>query len=261
MDLLALPAQFLGSEVRRLREERGWRQDDLAERIGFSDALIGYVETCQRTPTERFTAACDEVFETGDYLGKLCRLVRQFATPNAPLSELLASATTLQLSDPLLVPALMWTDNYATAAFAASSLPEDRITKLVKNRIQLAELLKATPQLNVWCVIDETTLYRPIGGRSTLREQAKHLMDLIDTRRVIIQVLKTTSPTIPLLRQPQIAMSFPDGTSLAHTPNLNPTDTCERYTPADAHQRAFDLLRAAAQPAGISQGIIATAAR
>jgi transcriptional regulator with XRE-family HTH domain len=261
MDLLALPARFLGSEVRRLREERGWSQEQLAERIGFSDALIGYVETCQRAATERFAGACDETFGTSGYLTRLAELTRQFATPNAPLAELLASATTLQISDPLLVPALMWTDNYAKAVLAASSLPEDRISQLAEQRIQLAELLKATPELNVWCVLDETTLYRPIGGRTTLREQAKHLIDLIDTRRVIIQILKTTSPTIPLLRQPQVILSFPDGTSLAHVPNLDPNDTTERYAPAEPHHRAFDLLRAAAQPAGISQGIIATAAR
>jgi transcriptional regulator with XRE-family HTH domain len=261
MDLHALPAQFLGLEVRRLREERGWTQDDLATHIGFSDALIGYVETLQRTPTERFAAACDAAFETGDYLSRVCKLVRRFGTPHAPLAELLQQATTLELSDPLLVPALMWTENYAKAVLAASSLPEHAVAALVAGRIQLVELLAAKPELNVWCVIDETTLYRPIGGRERLREQAMHLMDLINTRRVIIQVLKTISPTVPLLRQPQVVLSFPDGTSLAHIPNLAPEDTAERYAPAEQHQRAFDLLRAAALPAGLSQGIIATAAR
>jgi transcriptional regulator with XRE-family HTH domain len=261
MDLNALPAQFLGQEVRRLREERGWTQGELAERIGFSDALIGYIETSQRTPTQRFTAACDGIFETGEYLSRLCQLVRQFATPHAPLPELLESATTLQLSDPLLVPSLMRTRNYAKAVMAASCLPEKNVTDILASRIRLADLLEAKPELTVWAIIDETTLYRPLGGRATLREQCKALIDFIETGRVIIQVLKTTSPMIPLLRVPQVVLGFADGTSLAHVPNLAPNDTCERYAPVDSHLRAFDLLRAAALPPGLSQGAIATAAR
>jgi CRISPR-associated protein Csd2 len=38
MDLHALPGQFFGLEVRRLREDTRWSQAELAERTGFSDA-------------------------------------------------------------------------------------------------------------------------------------------------------------------------------------------------------------------------------
>ena len=261
MDLHALPGEFFGAEVRGLREDRGWSQAELAERIGYSDALVGYIETNQRTPTERFAAACDSAFDTDTCLSRLCRLARHFATPHASLADLQRSATSLQLADPLLVPSLMQTEDYARAALQANCLPEDIADELLASRLRLVDLLEHTPSLGTWAVIDETSLYRPVGSRETLRLQLKELITLVDTGRVIIQVLKTTSPMTPLLRQPHMILGFADGTSLAWTSNVAPSDTTDRYAPADASIRAFDLLRAAALPPGISRGLIASATR
>jgi transcriptional regulator with XRE-family HTH domain len=261
MDINALPGQFVGAEIRRLREDAGWTQSELAERIGFSDALIGYIETSQRTITARFAAACDEVFETDGSIGRLCQLARGFATPQQPLDELLRTATSLQLADPLLVPPLTWTDDYARAAFAAFAMPDDIIAAVLAQRLQLADLLKSSPDLSAWLIIDETTLYRPVGTPTILRKQLKALIDLIDTGRVIAQVIKTTSPTIALMSRPHLVLGFADGTSLATMPNLAPDDRVDRYVPADPHIHAFNLLRAAAMPPGLSQGLIASATR
>jgi transcriptional regulator with XRE-family HTH domain len=262
MDINALPGHFVGAEVRRLRDEAGWTQGELAERTGFSSALVGYIETNQRTITERFAAACDAAFGTGGYLTRLCPLARTFATPNKPLPELLRAAVSLQLADPLLVPPLAWIDDYAKAALTARAVPEDTIGELLKERVWLGDLLEASPNLSAWLIIDETTLYRPVGTTAILRAQLKALIELINTTgRVIAQIIKTTSPTIPLMSQPHFVLGFADGTSLAPVPSLEPGDQTERYTPPDPHLHAFNLLRAAALPPGISQGIIANATR
>lgn len=261
MDLTSLPGQFFGTELRRLREHHRWTQSALAERIGFSDAMVGYIENAHRIATERFAAACDTAFDTGTYLSRLCGMARRFGAPRAPLRDLLRAATTLRLSDPLLVPALVQTDDYARAAMTAHCLPDEQADELMATRARLADLLDATAELRAWLVIDETTLYRPLGGRQAHRAQLKELLSLADTRRVVVQVLKTTSPTLPLLRVPRQLLSFPDGTGAAHLPDHASEDGDERYGDPDRHAHAFDLLRAAALPPGVSRGRIAEACR
>ena len=43
-------AADVGDRIRQLRESKGWKQSDLAVRIGVSRAAIGYYETGTRTP-------------------------------------------------------------------------------------------------------------------------------------------------------------------------------------------------------------------
>lgn len=93
----------------------------------------------------------------------------------------------------------------------------------------------------------------------TLRRQLWELAALADTRRV--QVPKTTSPTLPLPRIPRTVLGFSDGTRLARLDDLDPGNAHDRWAPAGTRRHAFDPLRAAALPPGVSRGALATAAR
>ena len=42
--------QIFASRLKLLREERGWSQEDLAERLGTSKSNISYYENCKREP-------------------------------------------------------------------------------------------------------------------------------------------------------------------------------------------------------------------
>lgn len=257
----ALPARHFGGEVRLLREAAGLTQRALAARLRCSDTLVGFVENAQRPPTEQFAASCDVVFGTGGRLGRLGGLVRAFGAVRPSLAALLPRATELRASDPLLVPALAQTTDYARAVLQAHHLPVAAVDALLAARPTLTGLLDATPALRVWLILDETTLYRAVGGAPTLRAQLRHLLALIDTGQVVPQVLRTGGAATALLRLPQLLLGFADGTGLAHLPNLAPLDAAERYGDIGVHAHAFDLLRAAALPPGRSRGLIATASR
>src|ERR1700733_7081607 len=69
----ASPLALLGAELRHYRTAAGLSQEQLGERIGYSAALVGAVETARRMPTEDFTARCDVVEELGTG-GALLRL-------------------------------------------------------------------------------------------------------------------------------------------------------------------------------------------
>ena len=69
----ASPLALFGAELRHYRAAAGLSQEQLGDRIGYSAALVGAVETARRMPTEDFTARCDQVDELGTG-GALLRL-------------------------------------------------------------------------------------------------------------------------------------------------------------------------------------------
>ena len=69
----ASPLALFGAELRHYRTAAGLSQEQLGDRIGYSAALVGAVETARRMPTEDFTARCDQVVELGTG-GALLRL-------------------------------------------------------------------------------------------------------------------------------------------------------------------------------------------
>ena len=69
----ASPLALFGAELRHYRTAAGLSQEQLGDRIGYSAALVGAVETARRMPTEDFTARCDVVEELGTG-GALLRL-------------------------------------------------------------------------------------------------------------------------------------------------------------------------------------------
>jgi hypothetical protein len=79
----ASPLALFGAELRHYRTAAGLSQEQLGERIGYSAALVGAVETARRMPTEDFTARCDVVDELGTG-GALLRLRAHFAGSAAP---------------------------------------------------------------------------------------------------------------------------------------------------------------------------------
>ncbi|WP_408056648.1 helix-turn-helix domain-containing protein [Streptomyces gardneri] len=48
-----------GARLRRLREERGWKQEDLAARTSYSGKHVSAVESARRSPTLKFSREID----------------------------------------------------------------------------------------------------------------------------------------------------------------------------------------------------------
>ena len=62
-------AAAIGDRIRQLREAKGWKQSDLAARVGVSRAAIGYYETGTRTPPYATLIRIAEVFGVStDYI-------------------------------------------------------------------------------------------------------------------------------------------------------------------------------------------------
>jgi hypothetical protein len=66
------------------------------------------------------------------------------------------------------------------------------------------------PYLGV--LIDESVLYRPVGGPAVMRDQLEHLLDMSERPRISIQVVPTGVGANVGLRGAFVILSFPDDT-------------------------------------------------
>ncbi|MEU8198529.1 Scr1 family TA system antitoxin-like transcriptional regulator [Microbispora amethystogenes] len=185
------PVQRFGRELARVRREAGLSQARLGSRPGVSGSLVGHIEIGSRTPRLDLAAHCDDVFETGDFFQRLCRNI---TSPSAPAwflrwsEEIEPRARVLRSWDPLLIPGLLQTRNYAQAVFRGGlATSEEEIERQVKARLSRQTIHERESPPALWVLMDEWVLRRPIGGRQVMYEQLDHLTAVAIRQNVKIQ--------------------------------------------------------------------------
>jgi len=123
VDGTASPLAFFGAELRRIRNEAGLSQEQLGQRIGYSGTLIGKVEIGERAPSEDLAGRCDAALDTKGLLPRIYDLARRWdgGYPSwfAEWVESERRATMLRTWEPLLIPGLLQTPDYARTLFLA----------------------------------------------------------------------------------------------------------------------------------------------
>ncbi|MEV6045377.1 helix-turn-helix domain-containing protein [Streptomyces xanthochromogenes] len=194
LDPESSPGAAFGDRLRTLRDERGWTQDDLAERIGYSGTHISAVETGRRPPTTRFANSADRAFGTGDRLQRQGQAARHSAVlegfPEFVVHE--GQAVEIRLFELGIIPGLLQTPEY-TAAIATGAVRRGAITEQqAEERLALfarrqAALARVLPPL-VYTVLDESCLRRPVGGRSVMAAQLDRLVAFAELPTTVLQV-------------------------------------------------------------------------
>jgi transcriptional regulator with XRE-family HTH domain len=115
---------FFGAELRQARVAAGLSQEQLGRRLNFSGDLAGKIETCERAPTPGFAEGCDGVFPHMDGLfTRLLELARRWDGPYPQWFrdwlEAEQGATSLRWWEPMVIPGLLQTTDYARAILAA----------------------------------------------------------------------------------------------------------------------------------------------
>lgn len=205
----AVQRRQLGSELRRLREAKGLKMEQVAARMGCSATRISRIETTKGT-----------VVVTADDVRGLCELygVSEAAKVDMLLGMLAASqqkewwepyeavmpsglqtyvsleteARAERAWEPQVVHGALQTPEYARAVLQAANRhrPHD-IGELVEVRMERQKLLTRTDRdpLDLWTVLDEAVLRRLVCGRDAMRAQLHHLLESAELPHVTIQIL------------------------------------------------------------------------
>jgi Domain of unknown function (DUF5753)/Helix-turn-helix domain len=201
-----VPRMLLGSQLHRFREAAGVTPDQAGYEIRASRSKIsrmenGRVRFKQRDVTDLLTlyGITDE-----QTLARMVSLVQQANSPGwwSGYSDVMPdwfesylglemAASVIRTFELQFVNGLFQTEDYARAVtllgFSAAA-PAD-IDKRVAVRMRRQELITGPEPKQVWSIIDESALRRPVGGRPVMRGQLKRLIEVAEMRPVTIQVM------------------------------------------------------------------------
>ncbi|MFE5735962.1 helix-turn-helix domain-containing protein [Streptomyces celluloflavus] len=258
------PGAAFGQRLRTLRDERGWTQDELGERMGCSGAHISAVETGRRPPTQRFAMTVDKVFGTGDRFERQSRALRQTALlegfPEFVKHE--ARAAEIRLYEVGVMPGLLQTPDYASV-LAESAVKRGAITPDQANeRVSLvaerqAALVRLSPPL-VLVVLDESCLRRPIGDPAVMDAQLMRLAEFAELPNTVFQVAEFIMGHRRPFDLPITVLTLPDRALMsyaesAHRGHLERESTSVLPLLTAYHQLQAEALSQAASVAMIRQ--------
>ncbi len=190
------PRQVFGAMLRFYRERAGMTRPELARQISKSESLIHAIELGHRAATAEVTEDLERALpvdgalrrlrdEIGDGLG--------YQPYPAWFQEWLSferEAVKLRWFEPLLVPGLLQTEDYARAVFGTRfGVTDEEIEEQVAARLQRREILERDQPPVLWLIIDESVLRRAVGGRHVMREQVGHLIDMARRPFASLQII------------------------------------------------------------------------
>ncbi|WP_436740366.1 helix-turn-helix domain-containing protein [Streptomyces sp. BBFR102] len=216
------PAAEFGALLRRLRDERGWTQEELGARMRISGTHISAVETHRRPPTPRFARSADRALGTGDLLARKVRAVRNSSLlegfPEFVKQEI--RATEIRLFELGIIPGLLQTSEYAAAitrgalrrGAISEQQAEERLTLLAKRQASL----KRDPVPIIHVVLDESCIRRLVGGAEVMSDQLESLIAFGELPNTVLQVAPYELGELRSFDLPVHLLTLPERTVLAY---------------------------------------------
>lgn len=267
----------LAAELRRYRDAAGLTIDEVAERLEWSSAKISRIENSRVSVLPRDVKFLLGVYgltdrdEAWDVLLTLSRESRnrgwwhQYGDAVPDWFEVFvgleADAATITAYDAEFVPGLLQTEDYARAIHRAKlfSATDEEIERSVRVRMARQDLLTSDDGPQVWFVLNEAVIRRVVGGRDTMRQQLRHLLEAMALPAVTLQVLPFETGAHPSMDGSFWILAFREQTDPQVVYIEYQTGSLYLEKPAEAkrYRLVFDHMRAAALPVDASRALIA----
>ncbi|NDZ81289.1 helix-turn-helix domain-containing protein [Streptomyces sp. SID10853] len=191
------PEAAYGAHLRRLREKRGWSQENLAGDLGYSSQHISAVETGRKPPTLPFSRKADLAFGAAGSADSLEREWHEMrrGSPLEGFPEYVGHegrAVEIRLYEIGIIPGLLQTPQYARV-LAESSVRRNAITPgQADERVSFlaerqAAVMRSRPPM-LFVIMDESCIRRPIGGAAVMKAQLARLVEFADMPNTVLQV-------------------------------------------------------------------------
>jgi transcriptional regulator with XRE-family HTH domain len=197
---------LLGAQLRRLREAKRISLEDAGNvirashskisrletgRVGFKDrdiadllTLYGVIDEADRKALRDLASRANAQGWWHDYSDVLPTWFEAYVG----LEE---AATQIRAYEVQFVPGLLQTGDYtrAVTVLGHPNAPARETDRRVSLRLARQVVLTRPTPPNIWAVLDEAVLRRPIGGAEIMRAQIKHLIDIAQRPNVTVQVI------------------------------------------------------------------------
>lgn len=251
----------LSAELKRLREQAGVTVAEAADALGCSTDKIHWIERAGwNKPRWRDVRDLLNAYGVTNKVvrDELITLTREGGQKDwwTPYSRMLskkytayigleAEAAEILTFQPLVIPGLLQTDDYARTLIrtGAAEIDDDEIEQRVKVRAGRQRVLEGDDPVRLWAVIYEAALRCPAGGRDVMRPQLERLVELAQTPRITVQVLPFAAGAHPGLYGPFTLLSFPEGDpDAAYVETIGGELLLEEPADVDPYRQVFRRL-------------------
>jgi hypothetical protein len=216
----------------------------------------------ERAPSQDFAQGCDQAFpEAGGLFGRIYQLARRWdgGYPSwfAEWIDSERRATSLCWWEPLLIPGLLQTADYAKAILAADpETNDDQLEELVAARLERQAIFDRAEPPTFWAVLDEAVLYRLIGSRKIMNDQLLHLADTSCRSNITVQIVPAEIGAHAGLLGGFAIATFGNAAGTVYMESPDQGQTTEVPSVVRRLSLTFDTLRADALPRGASRDLI-----
>lgn len=254
-------AALFGSRVRRLRTAAGLTQAELGARTHVVSTRITQIERSSGAkPTLELARALDAALGADNLLVDLWPYVYREAFPDWSRAFMAHSARAVAIGEYAahVVPGLLQTEEYARAVLSAGRTlrSDEQLEERLAARMQRQERLASPDQPDLWVVLDEAVLRRPVGGRAVMREQLAWLLATDIDARITVQVLPFDQGEHDAMGGSLTVLTQPDGSEVAYTEGADYGQLIEDPTEVRRYTVTYDRLRAVALPPLMSLDMI-----
>lgn len=255
----------LGKRLRDLREAAGKSFEDAAAALSVTPLAIRRIEQGQvRWKIPYIRILLQEYGVAGEEAETFLRLTAEAnqpgwwyryrdALPNwfRAFVSLEEEAKLIRAYEPHYIPGLLQTEDYArTVLRAGLRNADEEVERRVALRTQRQKLLTQPGGPELWVVMDETALRRPVVPRDVMRGQIDRLIDVIALPNVKLQVVPFALCVHEGMYGPFhiFRFPFPELPDIVYVENVLGAIYLDQYEDVTAFQEALDRLSAQALP-------------
>lgn len=267
------PRLVLGLHLRRLRESRAISREEAGDKIRASQSEITRLELGRTGVRLRDVVDLCTLYGVTDQVERatLLGLARQSRVPGwwhsyrdvipdwfEPYLAMEQAASIVRTYEVQFIPGLLQTPGYARAVmeldYGNSAAPQ--VERRLELRMRRQYILRRSAPPNLWVVIDEAALRRPIGGAATMFAQLQHLIDLCARPHITVQLMPFATDSvaggpITLLRFPE-----PEVPDVVYLEQLTSALYPDNPDVVDGYQTAMDHLVTHAEPPSATPEIL-----
>lgn len=262
-------ARALGVELRNARQASGMSTRELAGLVDRSSSHVSRWENGKLTPSEADTATILAVLGiTGAERDQVLELARDALQPNwvapgtdkqlAALTEYERTATLIINVEPLMIPGLLQTYDYARhiiAEFGASSRSEAE--QRAQQRIGRQHVLRGKRPKQLLAIIGEAGLRYPVCPHDVMTEQLDQLNQLGTQDNIEIQILPIDHPSGPAMSGSWALIEFAQAKPVVQLEHYDTSTTITDVKAVTRYRAAVETLRKAALSPPDSANLIA----
>jgi Domain of unknown function (DUF5753)/Helix-turn-helix domain len=259
---------LLGTQLRKLREARGVTRETAGWEIRSSESKISRMELGRVSFKERDVADLLTLYGVTNDRERAVLLSLAREANNRGwwhrYSDLLpgwfsyylgleAAAALVRAYEIQFVPGLLQTEEYARAVVLLSferATEEEVERRVALRRERQRAFHHPTPQQQLWAVVDEAALRRPIGGSKVMHDQIEYLIEVTALPNVRLQVIPFHAGGHPAAGGAFTILRFPDRDipDIVYVEQLTSALYLDKREDVDHYANAMELLCVKAEP-------------